>query len=223
MTTYKFDFSILSNYGVYMAEGLWFTLLVALPSIVISTMLGIALAAASAAPSRTARWLSAGFVDVFRTTPVICLLFWIHYVLPILIPIRLTSTQSAIIALSLNGAAFACEAFRGGLEAIPNTQRQAAYSLGFSRRRTFWEIVVPQAFFSTLPALTNVHITIIKTVPVAVLIAVPEVMFRAQELTVQFFRPLELYTGAAVMYVALVLVFTTIMRSVERLRRWEPV
>ncbi len=100
---------------------------------------------------------------------------------------------------------------------------KAAYSLGYSRRRAFWEIVLPQAFYSTLPALTNVHITIIKTVPVAVLIAVPEVMFRAQELTVQFFRPLELYTGAAVMYVALVLVFTSLMRMIERRRKWEAV
>jgi len=221
--SYQFDFSILREYGPYMAEGLWYTLLVALPSIAISTVAGLLLAAAQVGPGRPVRWLSAGFVDVFRTVPVICLLFWIHYVLPILVPVRLSSTQSAIIALSLNGAAFACEAFRGGLEAIPRTQAQAAYSLGYSRRKAFWDIIVPQAFFSTLPALTNVHITIVKTVPVAVLIAVPEVMFRAQELTVQFFRPLELYTGAAVMYVALVLVFTSIMRMVERLRRWEAV
>lgn len=221
--TYKFDFRILNDYGVYMAEGLWYTLLVALPSIVIASLLGLALAAASTVPNRSLRFVSAGFVDVFRTVPVICLLFWIHYVLPILLPVRFTSTHSAVIALSLNGAAFACEAFRGALEAIPQTQLQAAYSLGYSRRRAFWEIVFPQAFYATLPALTNVHITIIKTVPVAVLIAVPEVMFRAQELTVQFFRPLELYTGAAVMYVALVLVFTSIMRLVERRRKWEAV
>lgn len=220
---YQFNFSILSEYGVYMAEGLWYTLLVALPSIAISTLLGLVLAAAHMTERRALRGVAALFVDLFRTVPVICMLFWVHYVLPILTGIKLTASESAIIALSLNGAAFACEAFRGGIEAIPMTQAQAAYSLGLSRARTLRYVVVPQALFATLPALTNVHITIIKTVPVAVLIAVPEVMFRAQELTVQFFRPLELYTGAAVMYVALIMVFTFFMRQLERLQKWQPV
>lgn len=220
---YKFDFSILDTYGQYLFEGLWFTLLVAGPSILIATGLGLALAVLQMGKSRLMRFATVSFVDVFRTVPVICLLFWVHYVLPILFDLRLTAVQSAVIALSLNGAAFACEAFRGALEAIPHTQQQAAHSLGFSSRQTLRYIIFPQALFATLPALANVHITIIKTVPVAVVIAVPEVMFRAQELTVQFFRPLELYTGAAAMYVALVLLYTLFMRAIERLQRWEPI
>lgn len=220
---YKFDFSILEKYGQYLFEGLWFTLLVAGPSILIATALGLGLAVMQMSKKRVVRFFTVSFVDIFRTIPVICLLFWVHYVLPILFDLRLTSVQSAIIALSLNGAAFACEAFRGALEAIPGTQQQAAHSLGFSPRQTMRYIVFPQAFFATLPSLANVHITIIKTVPVAVVIAVPEVMFRAQELTVQFFRPLELYTGAAAMYVALVLLYSLFMRAVERLQRWEPI
>jgi polar amino acid transport system permease protein len=222
MPSYRFDFRILSEYGTYLAEGLWYTLLVALPSIAVATVLGLVLATLHLGP-RAVRMPAAFVVDIFRTVPVICLLFWVHYVLPILAGWRFTAVESAVICLSLNGAAFACEAFRGAMEAIPPTQTQAAYSLGFSRARTLRYVVVPLALFATLPALTNVHITIIKTVPVAVLIAVPEVMFRAQELTVQFFRPLELYTGAAVMYVALVLVFTFAMRRLERLRKWQPV
>lgn len=220
---YKFDFSILEKYGQYLFEGLGFTLLVAGPSILVATALGMVLAVMQMSRHRLLRFVTVSFVDIFRTIPVICLLFWIHYVLPILFELRLTAVQSAIIALSLNGAAFACEAFRGALEAIPHTQRQAAHSLGFSSWQSLRYIIFPQAFFATLPSLANVHITVIKTVPVAVVIAVPEVMFRAQELTVQFFRPLELYTGAAVMYVALVLLYSFFMRAVERLQRWEPI
>lgn len=220
---YRFDFGILLDYGTYLAEGLWYTLLVAVPAMAISTVLGLALATVQVDGGRWPRRAAAGFVDLFRTVPVVCLLVWIHYVLPILTGVGLTAMQSAVIALSLNGTAFASEAFRGGLEAIPHTQAQAAYSLGFSRSGTLRHVVVPQALFATLPALTNVHVGILKTVPVTVLIAVPEVMFRAQELTVQFFRPLELFTGAALMYVVLVTLFTAAMRRLERLQKWEPV
>lgn len=220
---YRFDFSILERYGPYMLEGLLYTLQVAAPSIVLSTLFGVLLAVLSTAPSRFVRGATAVFVDLFRTVPVICLLFWVHYVLPILTGLRLSAIESAVISLTLNGAAFTSEAFRGGLEAIPLTQRQASQSLGFSMIQTLRYVVFPQAFYATLPAVTNVHITIIKTVPIAVVIAVPEVMFRAQELTVQFFRPLELYTGAAALYVGLVVAYTILSRRVEKLRKWEPV
>lgn len=218
--SYRFDFSILDRYGPYMVEGLLYTLWVAVPSIVLSTLIGAVLAGLQLLPSRILRAVTVVFVDVFRTVPVICLLFWVHYVMPILFGIRLTAIESAVISLTLNGAAFTCEAFRGGLAAIPLTQQQASHSLGFSHLQTLRYVIFPQALFSTLPAVTNVHITIIKTVPIAVVIAVPEVMFRAQELTVQFFRPLELYTGAAVIYVALVVVYTMLMRRIEHLQKW---
>lgn len=220
---YKFDFSILNTYGPYMLEGLYEVVWVAIPAIAISTVGGVSMAVLSTSQNRMLRVPTVILIDVFRTIPVICLLFWVHYVLPMLTGWRFSAAESAIISLSLNGAAFTSEAFRGGLQSIAHTQRQAATSLGFSSFETMRYVIFPQAFFMTLPAVTNVHITIIKTVPIAVVIAVPEVMFRAQELTVQFFRPLELYTGAAILYVGLVILYTMAMRSIERLRKWEPI
>lgn len=220
---YHFDFSILERYGPYLLEGVIPALWVAVPSIVISTILGVALAASFTLQSRILRGAVVVFVDIFRTVPVICLLLWVHYVLPIVAGLRLTAIESATISLSLNGAAFICEAFRGVMESIPETQRQASQSLGFSSFQTLRYVVFPQAVFAALPAVTNVHITIIKLVPVALIIAVQEVMFRAQELTVQFFRPIEVYTGAALIYVALVIAYAYFMRQLEKLRKWEPV
>ena len=221
--TYTFQFGILWDYGPYLAWGLWHAWWTSFPSIVLSTVFGLMLAAMSLSRARGIRTVSMVFVDLFRTLPVVVLLIWIHYVMPILTGLNLSPTGSSILALSLNGAALACEAFRGGLEAIPPTQQQAAQSLGFSRRQVMRYVTIPQAFFATLPSLTNVHITVIKNVTVTVLIAVPEVMFRAQELTVQFFRPLELYTGAAILYVALIWGYTVAMRSLEKLQKWQPI
>lgn len=221
--SYTFQFGILIDYGPYLAGGLWHAWLTSVPSIIFTTLIGIVLAAMQISNQRVLKSASIIFVDLFRTLPVVVLLIWIHYVLPILTGLSFSATTSSIIALSLNGAALACEAFRGGIEAIPKTQAQAALSLGFSRWQVFRYITVPQAAFATLPSLTNVHITVIKNVTVTVLIAVPEVMFRAQELTVQFFRPLELYTGAAVLYVALIWGYTAVMRRLEKLQKWQPI
>ena len=202
---------------------MWHAWWVSFPSIILTTLLGLVLAAMSLSRFRSARTAAVIFVDFFRTLPVVVLLIWIHYVLPILTGLNFSATTSSIVALSLNGAALACEAYRGGLSAIPLTQTQAAQSLGFSRWQILRYITLPQAFFATLPSLTNVQITVIKNVTVTVLISVPEVMFRAQELTVQFFRPLELYTGAALLYVALIWGYTMLMRSLERLQKWQPI
>jgi polar amino acid transport system permease protein len=221
--SYKFHFGIVWEFGDYLAAGLWHAWWTSFPSIILATLVGLGLAAMAASRRRVLRAAGVFYVDFFRTVPVVVLLLWIHYVLPILIGTSFSPTTSAILALSLNGAALACESFRGGLQAIPTTQTQAAQSLGFSRWQAFRYVTVPQAFFATLPSLTNVHITIIKNVTVTVLISVPEVMFRAQLLTNRTFRPLELYTAAALLYVALICAYIAAMRGLEKLQKWQPI
>ena len=220
---YTFQFQVLWEYAPYIAKGVWYTLKISFWSIAWATVIGIVLASVQISKSKALRTAAIVYIDIFRTIPLVCLLIWIHYVLPILARTDFTPVQSAILALSLNGGALASEAFRGGMEAIPHTQSQAALSLGFSHLGTLRYVIVPQAFFATLPPLTNVYITTIKNVTITMIVAVPEVMFRAQELMVQTFRPLELYTGAAIIYIVLIIVFSYGMRLVEKIRKWEPI
>jgi len=221
--TYQFQWGVLTEWGPYLAKGIWYTIAVSFWSVIISTVLGLVLASMQLSTSRILKTVALVYVDVFRTIPLLCLLIWIHYVLSVITGISFTPVQSAILSLSLNGAALACEAYRGGLEAIPPTQHQAAYSLGFSELGTFRHIILPQAFFSTLPAITNVYITNIKNTTITMIVSVPEVMFRAQEVTVQIFRPLEMYTGAAIIYVAFIVAFSYTMRMIEKLQKWQPI
>jgi len=220
---YQFQWGVLSQWGPYLLKGMWYTIVVSFWSILFSTFLGLILASMQLSKSRTLKSVALVYVDIFRTVPLLCLLIWIHYVLSTITGISFTPVQSAVLSLSLNGAALACEAYRGGLEAIPPTQHQAAYSLGFSETGTFRHIILPQAFFSTLPAITNVYITNIKNTTITMIVSVPEVMFRAQEVTVQIFRPLEMYTGAAILYVGFIVAFSYAMRMVERLQQWQPI
>ena len=221
--TYQFQWGVLSEWGLYLTKGLWYTIIVSFWSIFFSTIVGLVLASMQLSKNRTLKTVALVYVDIFRTIPLLCLLIWIHYVLSTITGISFTPVQSAVLSLSLNGAALASEAYRGGLEAIPPTQNQAAYSLGLSELGTFRHIILPQAFFSTLPAITNVYITNIKNTTITMIVAVPEVMFRAQEITVQVFRPLEMYTGAAILYVAVIVAFSYAMRMIERLQKWQPI
>jgi len=221
--TYQFQWGVLSEFGPYLAKGMWYTIIVSFWSILFSTVVGLVLASMQLSKNKTLKTVALVYVDVFRTVPLLCLLIWIHYVLSTITGIPFTPVQSAILSLSLNGAALASEAYRGGLEAIPPTQSQASYSLGFSELRTFRHVILPQAFFSTLPAITNVYITNIKNTTITMIVSVPEVMFRAQEITVQVFRPLEMYTGAAILYVAFIVVFSYAMRMIERMQKWQPI
>lgn len=221
--TYQFQWGVLLEWGGYLAKGLWYTLSVSCWSILFSTILGLVLASMQLSKRRFLKTVAFVYVDVFRTIPLLCLLIWIHYVFSVITGISFTPVQSAVLSLSLNGAALACEAYRGGLEAIAPTQHQAAYSLGFSEVGTFRHIILPQAFFSTLPAITNVYITNIKNTTITMIVSVPEVMFRAQEITVQVFRPLEMYTGAAILYVAFIVAFSYGMRMIEKRQKWQPI
>jgi polar amino acid transport system permease protein len=192
-------------------------------SIFFSTIIGALLAAIQMSQKKILKYIAIGYIDIFRTIPLVVLLIWIHYVLPIFTSSSFSPVQSAILALSLNGGAMACEAFRGGLEAIPFTQRQASQSLGFSNLQTLRYVIIPQAIYSTLPSLTNVYITNIKNISITMIISVPEVMFRAQQVMIQTFRPLELYTGAALVYILMIVTFSYLMRAIEKFRRWEPI
>lgn len=221
--TYHFKFSVIQEYLPYLMEGAWFTIRIGFWSILFATIIGLILASLQMSHNRALKVCTIVYIDVFRTIPLVVLLIWIHYVLPLLLGTAFSPEQSAILALSLNGGAMACEAFRGGLEAIPFTQLQASYSLGFSHLGTLRYVIVPQAIFSTLPPLTNVYITNIKNISVTMIISVPEIMFRAQEAMIQTFRPLELYTGAAIVYIVLIVAFSYAMRFLEKLRKWEPI
>jgi His/Glu/Gln/Arg/opine family amino acid ABC transporter permease subunit len=221
--TYQYQWGVLLEWGGYLTKGMWYTFIVSFWSIIFSTVVGLILASMQLSKNKGLKTIALIYVDIFRTIPLLCLLIWIHYVLSLITGIPFTPVQSAVLSLSLNGAALASEAYRGGLEAIPPTQNQAAYSLGFSEIATFRHIILPQAFFSTLPALTNVYITNIKNTTITMIVSVPEVMFRAQEITVQVFRPLEMYTGAAILYIVFIVAFSYSMRMIEKLQKWQPI
>jgi polar amino acid transport system permease protein len=156
------------------------------------------------------------YIDFFRTTPALVQLIWIFYVLPIILGLNLSPFTSGVIALSLNAGAFLAEVFRSGLQSISQGQHDAAYVLGLRRDQTWLRIIFPQAFRRVLPATGNVLIGLLKDSSLLSVVAVPELTYQMQTHVAVTFRPLELYTGLAIMYFVLTYPMSLAVSALER-------
>ena len=143
------------------------------------------------------------WIEFFRTTPPLMHIVWAYYVLPILVGLKLSAFTVVSGALACGTSAVMGEIFRGGIQAIPREQWEAAKVLGLSPRQTLWDIVLPQTLRIIMAPSCNALVSLMKSSSLAAIIAVPELMNRGQILSAQTFRPLEVLTIVAFLYFVL--------------------
>jgi polar amino acid transport system permease protein len=174
--------------------------------IVVTTLLGTAISIVLAAGRRSGNQLLAQaitvYVEVIRNTPFLVQLFFIFFGLPS-IGIRLDPVVAAILAMTLNMAAYTTEIVGAGLDAVPTGQREAALSLGLRPRQVFVKIVLPQALKVIYPALTSQIVIMMLESAAVSQIAVPELTYQADMLQSRTFRSFETYLVVALIYLAL--------------------
>lgn len=162
--------------------------------------LPIALARISrfSALSGTASW----YIELVRGTPALTQLFLIYFGLASA-GIVLSAFAAAVIGLGLNYAAYMAEVYRAGIAAIDPGQREAALAIGMTRARAMRIIILPQAIRVVIPPMTNYAVSLLKDTSVASLIAAPELMLRARDLSSEYFTPMELYLLVGLMYLVM--------------------
>ncbi len=174
--------------------------------IAVTTVLGTIISVAAAAGQRSGvRWLGAvvtGYVELIRNTPFLVQLFFIYFGLPA-IGIRLDPLTAAILAMTLNMAAYTTEIVGAGLDAVPPGQREAARALGLRPAQVFVKVVLPQALKVIYPALTSQIIIMMLESAVVSQIAVPELTFEADMIQARTFRAFETYFVVTLVYLAL--------------------
>lgn len=197
---YQFRFDVVwSNVG-YLLDGLGMTLFISLLSLLASIVVGLIVALGRRARTRWISFPAATYCELFRDTPVLVQLFWVYYVLPILIGVRLSAFAAVVIGLSLNSGAFLAEIFRAGIQAVPRGQIDAARVLGMGRALTMRRIVLPQAIRIVLPPMANDFVALIKYSSLASTFAVGEITRKATELSSFTFRPIEIFSFIALVY-----------------------
>ena len=215
MQAYEFHLAEVWKALPYLTEGAALTIGISFLAMLAGLVIGLALALASHARWRLVRWLVTAYVEVFRNTPLLIQIFFIYFGLP-LVFMRLPSFASGLLALTLYGAAYNCEVFRAGLEAVPHGQHEAARSTGLTAWQEARYVIVPQALRISFPALGNNLVSLVKNSSLVSTIGMVELMFVANDIAFNNFRTFEIYGAAALLYVLLVLALTRALHLAER-------
>ncbi|MDE0444222.1 MAG: amino acid ABC transporter permease [Gammaproteobacteria bacterium] len=193
---------VISNHYNAFVVGAAMTAMVSAVSIAAGMVLGLWLSFGLISRNRLIRRTSVAYRSVWRGTPILVQLLIVFYLLPT-IGLDVPSVAAALIALTMNTAAFQAEIFRGGLLSIPSGQLEAARMLGIGILAIKVRILIPQMMRLVLPALTNETISILKNSSLISVIAVTELMRAGQHVVSVTYRPLEVYMVVAVIYLAM--------------------
>jgi His/Glu/Gln/Arg/opine family amino acid ABC transporter permease subunit len=156
----------------------------------------------------------AAYVSVLRATPLVTLTLLIFFALPTL-GLDVKPIPAAILALTMNTAAFNCEVWRAALVNFPRDQLEAARAFGMSPRLIFRRIMLGQVWRTSLPGLVNEMTLLIKGSPAIAVVGVVEITRAAVRIGAETYEPLPPFLAATGIYVVIVLVFIRIQRAVE--------
>jgi His/Glu/Gln/Arg/opine family amino acid ABC transporter permease subunit len=196
---YEWDWSALWDNLPLLLGGILTTLIVSVASMAASLVLSLPLTLMRI----SGRWLSAAaqlYIELFRNLPLLVLVLWIFTVLPLLTGLTLSPLLSGIVALTLNLTAFIAEIYRAGITSIATGQSHAALALGMTRPQLYKRIVLPQAIMRVLPALGSMWVSLFKDTAILSVIGVGELMYEGRLAATDTYRPLEVFTGVAVIY-----------------------
>ena len=199
----KLDWSVVWENAPALAQGTLLTIVLTVVTMLIAVPGGIVLALMRMSNVRLLSGASAGYVEFFRNVPLILLVYWAYYVMPIAIGIEFAAFTTGLAALCLNVSAYNSETFRAGIGSIRKGQTEAALALGMSRWQAMREIVLPQAARRVLPVLASTWVSLFKDTSLVSVIAVGELAYTAMRIRSQSFRVLEMLTAMAAIYWAL--------------------
>lgn len=185
-----------------LASGAAVTLGLVAVVMVLGTILSISGAAAQRSTFAPLRYAVIAYVEIIRNTPFLAQLFFIFFGLPQM-GIRIDNVSAAIIAMTLNMAAYGIEIVRAGFDAIPKGQWEAAMALGLRPFRIFFSVILPQALRIIFPAMTGQMIIIMLESAVVSQIAIRDLTYEADLLQARTFRSFETYLVVAGIYLAL--------------------
>ncbi len=204
-----FDFEVIWRYLPALLKGLWMNIvLTGLGFIAGGIVLGTLLAIANLSRLAVIRWPAFIFVEFWRSTPLLVQAIWMHFAFPVFSGLQTTPFQSALLALVFNVSAYCSEIIRAGILGVPKGQFEAARALGIQATTMWIKIILPQAVKLVIPPLVGTTISIFKATAILSVLAINDVMRAAQRVSSYTFKPVEIYTTAALLAFAVGLVIT---------------
>ncbi len=213
---YTWHFEIIWGYRSLFLMGTGVTIGLTVAVVVLGLVIGLVAGLMQLARSPVLRWVSWLYIEMFRLTPLLVLLLWFYYALPILLGIKLDALTAAVLTLSLYGGSFYAEVIRGGIVSIEPGQSEAGLALGLTPMRVMRRIILPQAIKRMVPPLMNQSIIQFKNTSLVSVLAVPDLLYQGQFVATDTYRALETYSVVAAIYFVVLLPLTIIAKRAER-------
>lgn len=200
----------------FLISGITITIYISVISIFLAMIIGLLITLPSLSKNKFLNYLNITYVEIIRAIPLLVLILWIYYGLPIISGISFSPFVSGIIALTISESAFQAEIFRAGINSIKKAQWEAGSSLGLTFFARLRLIILPQAIKNILPALGNQFVYVLKMSSLVSVIGIADLTRKANELVVATYRPLEIYTFLILEYLILILFVSYLVRKLEK-------
>jgi polar amino acid transport system permease protein len=196
-----FNVDVVNQYWLALLQGLLLTVTLTFIVIILALIFAIPVALFRMSRNRLIRSVATFYVEVIRGTPLLLQLVYIYYVLPTM-GINLNAFVAAILGLTLNYTAYMSEVYRSGIMAVPRNQWEAAATIGMTRARAFWRIILPQALRIVTPTLGNYFISLFKDTALASVVTVQELTFTGQIISARSYQYFTIYTVTGILYLS---------------------
>jgi len=194
------DWTVVWTHRQTLWDGALLTVVLTVVTMLCAVPIGMVLALMRLSANALLRGISLCFVEFFRNLPLILVIYWAFYVLPMAVDVQFSPVVTAVVALVCNVSAYNAETFRAGIHSIRKGQMEAALALGMSHMQAMHKIIVPQALRRILPVLASTWVSLFKDTSLVSVIAVGELAYNALQVRAQTFRVLEMLTAMAAMY-----------------------
>ncbi len=198
---------IVNNLGFLMLQGflgvgpfVGGTLRLAIPAIILGFILGTVICLARLSRFYWLRLAATVYVEFFRGVPLVMVIFWFWFVLPLLLGVAIPEYGVALAAFIFFEAAYLGEIVRAGIQSVPRGQVEAAVASGLGQTQMMWHVVLPQALRNMIPALVTQFIVLFKDTSLASIIGYVDLTKAAQIVNNREIRPFELYLFIAAVY-----------------------
>ena len=198
-----FDFGEIARNLDYLWKGMEISLLLTGLATLGSIVLGTMLALMRLSGVRLFQWIGATWVNFFRSLPLLLVIFWFYFLVPLLARRQVDAFESALVGFVLFEAAYYCEIMRSGIQSISRGQAWAGYALGLRYSQTMRHIVLPQAFRNMLPVLLTQTIILFQDTSLVFVVGLADFMTSAVNVAQRDNRLVELYAFCAFVYFAM--------------------
>lgn len=193
--------AFLQKYGPFYWLGVKGTVSLSFFSLCFGLVLGVFLALGRLSKNKVLSYICTAYIEFFRGTPMLVQLYMVYFGSYYLFKLDMNRFISALVAVSLNSAAYVAEIIRSGIGSIEKGQTEAGLSLGLNDKQVMRHIIMPQAFKNILPALGNEFVTLIKETAIASTLGVAELMYYADKVNIQTYDFRALIVAAIIYFI----------------------